>query len=341
MQTMKNIIKAIIPYTPWLLLLLGIDGFAAILLWIADAEAFYSMLMMIILATALLFLVVCYVLIHLDRKKEQAFFSFLSDPDKYHEELLLETVSLNQKEDIRLLGQNLREMQIAYAKLQTQLYEYEEYVESWAHETKTPLSLLTLLLGNRRDELSQTISFKLDYIRNHMQESVDQMLFYARLKGAKKDYLFESIHIGTCIENVLEEYRPLLEEKQFQIQFCLSDDTVYSDRRGLNFLLGQIVSNSIKYCEKKPELSFNASMQDNCYVLNIRDNGIGVRGCDLPYIFEKGFTGNSGDEKKKATGMGLYLAKEIAKELNITLNANSKWGQGFEMQISFPIVHEK
>lgn len=335
---MKHSSKVITQYIPWFFLLLGIDAFAALLLWIADVQAFYAMIVVIVLATVLLFIGVCSVLVHLERKREQAFLDFLYNPDEYHEELLLKSVSLAQKEYIVLLGKNLRGKQIAYTELQTQLNDYEEYVESWAHETKTPLSLLTLLLDNRRDELSAAVSFKLDYIRNHIQESVDQMLFYARLKGTRKDYLFEHIPIRTCIEEVLENYKPLLEEKQFQVRLCVSDDTVYSDRRGLYFLLGQIISNSIKYCGTEPKLVFESYQREGCYVLSITDNGIGVRSCDLPYIFEKGFTGDPGEGRKRATGMGLYLAKEIAKELNITLNANSEWGQGFEMQIAFPVV---
>lgn len=63
-----------------------------------------------------------------------------------------------------------------------------------------------------------------------------------------------------------------------------------------------------------------------------------MRNCDLPYIFEKGFTGDYGEGRNKATGMGLYLAREIAKELNISLQVNSEWGKGFEIQISFPVV---
>lgn len=335
---MKHIRKALLQYMPWLLLLLGIDLFAALLLWLADVQAFYAMLIVIIMVTVLLFSLVCLVLLRLERKREQAFLAFLSNPDEYHEELLVETVNAAQRDHIRQLGKYLRDRQLAYAKLQTQLNDYEEYVESWAHETKTPLSLLTLLLDNRRDELSPNVNFKLDYIRNRIQESVDQMLFYARLHGARKDYLFEHICIRGCIGDVLEDYKPLLEEKRFQIRLALSEDKVYSDRRGLYFLLGQIISNSIKYCSEEPELCFSSLQKDGCYVLSIKDNGIGVRSCDLPYIFEKGFTGNPGEGRKKATGMGLYLAKEIAKDLNITLDAESEWGQGFEMRISFPVV---
>lgn len=335
---MKQRMEIIRPYIPWLLLLFTVDVFAALLLWIADVQAFYAMVVVIVLATVLLFSLVLCVIIHREQKKEQAFVAFLSNPDAYHEELLLGIVSVTEQESIRLLGKILRDKQLAYASLETQLADYEEYVESWAHETKTPLSLLTLLLDNRRDELPSPINFRLDYIRNRMQESVDQMLFYARVKSARKDYLFEHIPVRTCIEVLLEDYGPLLEEKQFQILLSLADDTVYSDRRGLSFLIGQVISNSIKYCGKEPELCFSSFQRDGCYVLSIKDNGIGVRSCDLPYIFEKGFTGDSGDGRKKATGMGLYLAKEIAKELNVTLNASSEWGQGFEMQISFPVI---
>lgn len=338
---MKHVVKSLLQYIPWLLLLLGIDLFAALLLWLADAQAFYAMMIVITLATVLLFSLVCGILIHGERKKEQAFYAFLHNPDEYHEKLLLETVSPAQRELIQQLGKNLRDRQVAYARLQTQCNDYEEYVESWAHETKTPLSLLTLLLDNRREELPPAVGFKLDHIRNRMQESVDQMLFYARIKSARKDYLFEHIRIRTCIQDVLEDYRPLLDEKQFHTQLCLSDDTVYSDRRGLYFLLGQLVSNSIKYCCERPELCFSFFQEDGCHVLRIRDNGIGVRSCDLPYIFEKGFTGDSGESRKRATGMGLYLAKEIAEALNITLSADSEWGKGFEMQLFFPVVCEK
>ncbi len=323
----KNFVKHTMQYAPWLLLLFGVDAFGALLLWLADVQAFYALLAAALLATALLFLMVCLGLSRLEGKREQAFLEFLSDPDEYHEEAMLKTLGMAQREYISLLGRKLR--------------DNEEYVESWAHETKTPLSLLTLLLDNRREELPQAVAFKLDYARNRIQESIGQMLFYARLKGTQKDYLFEPVHLCLCMEEVLEDYKPLLEEKRFQVHLHGLEGTVYSDRRGLSFLFGQIVSNSIKYCGKDPELWAESFQKEGRTVVSIRDNGIGAAGCDLPYIFEKGFTGSSGEGRKKATGMGLYLAKGIAKELNITLDADSKKGQGFEMQVSFPVVNLK
>lgn len=196
----------------------------------------------------------------------------------------------------------------------------------------------TLVLDNRRDTLPEAVGFKLDYARNRMQAFIDQMLYYARLRGARRDYRFERLTLRSCIDEVLDDYRPLLEEKGFRVEIRLADETVFTDRRGLCFLLGQLVSNSVKYTSDAPVLTFSLTCSAAETVLTVRDNGPGVRACDLPYVFEKGFTGDSGHEKSKATGMGLYLAREIAKELGLTLSAASDWGAGFAVCISFPVV---
>ncbi len=336
---MKHKFQMIQPYLPWLILLLGVDGFAVLLLWIADVQAFYASILVILLFTVLLFSTLCYLLLQLSQKRSQAFLEFLENPEQYQEELLSKLSSTLEKDAIRKLGKALRDRHLDYCQLKGQLDDYEEYIELWAHETKTPLSLLTLVLDNRKEDLPAAVSFKLEYIRNQMQECVDQMLFYARLKGARKDYLFEPVSIRFCVEEVLEDYKPLLVEKQFQFHVCIADpDTVYADRRGLRFLIGQIVSNAVKYCCRQPELTITFSKEEHLTVLCIKDNGKGVRSCDLPYIFEKGFTGDSGEVRNKATGMGLYLAQEIAKEMNVSLHAESEWGKGFNMQISFPVI---
>ena len=171
-----------------------------------------------------------------------------------------------------------------------------------------------------------------------MQEFIDQMLYYARLKSARKDYLFERFPLLPCIREILEDYRPLLEEKQFRITLPSAEAHVYTDRRGLLFLIRQLVSNSVKYSARSPALRFDYREDASGCRLDIRDNGTGVKACDLPYIFEKGFTGDSGENRKRATGMGLYLAAEIAREIGLSLEASSQWGQGFEIRISFPKV---
>ena len=327
-------------YLPWLGLLLGVDALAALLLWLADARAFAAMTAVIVLATVFLFAGVCAVLCARSKRREQAFTAFLTTPDAAHEQALCRLLSPAESRSAHLLGETLRAQQQTIAQLQAQMDDYENYVELWAHEVKTPLALLTLVLDNRRDALPEAVGFKLDYVRNRMQAFIDQMLYYARLRGARRDYRFERLTLRGCIDEVLDDYRPLLEEKGFRVEIRPTDETVFADRRGLCFLLGQVVSNSVKYALDAPVLTFSLENGGTATVLSIRYNGPGVRACDLPYVFEKGFTGDSGHEKNKATGMGLYLAREVAKDLGLTLTAASDWGAGFAVRVSFPVVEE-
>lgn len=326
----------------WLLLLFTVDALAATLLWIADIQAFQAMLGSIILASVLLFAGVFALNCYHDRKKKQAFCAFLNNPDEFQEENLLKLCSEAEGDMIRLLAQMLQNKEDETQKLLTRVSDYEEYVETWAHETKTPLSLLTLLLDNHREDFSEAMGFKLDFVRNRIQESVNQMLFYARLKGVKKDYLFEAVDLNEAVEEVLEDYRPLLEEKQVALMRQIPEIQVYCDKRGLIFLLCQLLSNAVKYskADAQAHIELTAVEEEKWYTLSIRDNGRGVQPCDLPYIFEKGFTGDSQDGRRKATGMGLYLARAMAGDLNISLEARSQWMQGFEMLLHFPKAHK-
>lgn len=339
MKRSWNIVKQ---YGPWLILLLCLDGFAALLLWLADVAAFRALTAVVLLASFLLAASALGAAGYRAVRREQVFLEFLNSPDSRREETLVRLAGPMQTEAVRILGKTLREKESRCVQAASRAEDYEEYVESWAHEIKTPLSLLTLVLDNRREELPDSVAFKLDTVRSRVQESVDQMLYYARLKSTHKDYLFEQVDIRGCVEEVLGDYRMLLEEKRFDIAFPEAagpaEEKVYADRRGLCFLLSQIISNAVKYSGEKPELEIRFLSSACDRTLLIRNSGMGVRSCDLPHIFEKGFTGGSGEGRKRATGMGLYLARGIAREMNLELEAESEWGKGFEMRVIFPVV---
>ena len=327
---MRNRLLYLSRYLPWLLLLLGLDTVSALLLWLSEAEDFGVLVPLILLGTVLLFFVTAFVLIRVEQKRENAFHAFLNNPDLINEENLIRTVSASKRESVRLLGTVLREKDLACSRAKAAAEDYEEYVEAWAHETKTPLSLLTMVLDNQGKEIPAPAAFKLEYVRSRLQEYISQILYYARLKSGRKDYLFEYVDLNDCIGEVLEDYSLLLKEKNFKITVQVPELSVYTDRRGIEFLLGQIVSNT--------ELKITLEQSETEDVLRIQDNGIGVKECDLPYIFEKGFTGDSENSGKKATGMGLYLSKKMADDLKLGLEATSERGAGFEMAIRFPRV---
>ena len=338
---MRNRLLYLCRYLPWLALLLVVDAVSALLLWLSEAEAFGALIPLIMLGTVLLFSVTALVLSRVEQKRENAFRAFLNNPDLINEENLIRSVSASDRENVRLLGTVLREKDAVCSRAKASAEDYEEYVETWAHETKTPLSLLTMVLDNQGDELPASAAFKLEYVRSRLQEHISQILYYARLKSGRKDYLFEPVDLNDCVSEVLEDYSLLLKEKNFRITVHVSEISAFTDRRGMSFLLGQIISNAVKYSDSRksqPELAISLEQLETEDVLRICDNGVGVKECDFPYIFEKGFTGNPADTGKKATGMGLYLCGKMADDLGLGLEARSQSGKGFEMSIRFPKV---
>ena len=114
------------------------------------------------------------------------------------------------------------------------------------------------------------------------------------------------------------------------------DYTVYADEKWLDFIIGQIIANSIKYKEDALTLWFSASENQENIILSIKDNGIGISESDLGRVFEKGFTGENGRAFAKSTGIGLYLCKELCNKMYLGLEAQSTVGNGTTIHITFP-----
>ena len=331
---MKHNLKYLASYLPWLLVLLAFDLFTAVLLWLSDVRMFQALILLYILATVLLFFILSFLLIRKERKKAAAYKSFIANPKIDTELELLNLSSASEKESIEKIADTLYQKQAQIGKLNSLLAEYEDYVEKWAHEIKLPLSLLSLLLDNQSDQLPKDTTFKLDYVKNQIQGNVSLILFYYRVKSEKNDFLFEDLDLQECIQDLLENFDPLLKEKKFTIKVENIQGICYTDQRSFEFILSQILANSIKYSSDKPELNIYISKDKGRTSLIIRDNGCGVKACDFPHIFEKGFTGDSGDTRKKSTGMGLYLVKQLADALKIEITVKSEWTQGFEISLS-------
>ncbi len=329
---MKKFLEVFRANLVWFIALVLFDAFFAFALWVTSVDAFSKIIVALILFSIMMFILISiYIKVRTERRKK-AFRKMLSEPDVKNKDAFIYVMGPLYKDSIELLYKDIIRYQQTINELESRTADYEEYVEAWTHEAKTPIALLTLLMDNNK--LGDNVDYKLEYVRCRLNESVEQMLQYSRIKSARNDYLLEKLSVGKIVKEVLEDYEPLLDEKDFMIINKVKDQEFFADKRGLKFMLGQFVSNSIKYSGDEPELVFE--FEEN--TLKIRDNGIGVKQSDLPYIFEKGFTGNTGDYRGKATGMGLYIAKKIAENMNLEINATSPSEGGFEISVVFPVV---
>ncbi|MBS4535217.1 sensor histidine kinase [Clostridium sp. D2Q-14] len=328
----------------WILILCMGNVFFIFLAWVAYPETF-ELLVGIMIVFSIGSIVFGIMLEwKRQRRRDEVFYNFFREPSLEHESELLESTGKLHKEKINYLGNKLWELnnQLDEAKLQS--IEYEEFIESWVHEIKAPVSLANLVLENRKEEMSELVYQRLEHARIKISDNVEQILFYARLQASHVDYCLERISLNSCCKDVLLELQALLDEKEVKVIFQMEDVPIVSDKKALQFIFTQIFVNGAKYSNEKIDsfiwLKTGFDSIKNRYYLRISDNGIGVRLSDLPFICDKGFTGNN-PNRKQSTGIGLYLVKKLCDELQIEIEVESEYGKGFTIQLLFPIIDYK
>ena len=203
------------------------------------------------------------------------------------------------------------------SNLKTKQEDFKEYIELWIHEVKLPLASLTLI--NRKDK---------NTLRElkRIEDDVEQILYYVRCENANNDYLIKEWNLDTIIKNVaLRNKDDLLAlDIDFKVDNC--NLKVLTDSKWLEFIINQIVSNSIKYKKDKDSIIEIIGKDFDDYVtITIYDNGKGICKSDLPRVFNKTFTGNNGRTlSSKSTGMGLYLCRELCEKLGHKIEIDSK-----------------
>lgn len=334
-------------YGIFLIVLLVMDVFTGGFLWLMDARSFGVLFLLFLGVSILLFVVGVGLHIRKERRQQQQLqktFLNISDNRELTPE---ETERWKQMpSDKRAVYEfaydRIRELEQREQQLMQEKKEYEDYIEAWAHEIKIPLSLVTLILENRKEDMSASVYKKMDYSNRKMQEYVTQILYYARLKAVHKDYVLNEICLQTVCEEVLEEYTAYEDGKAIEWRNRVGSEVVLTDCKGLYFILEQILNNACKYIDPKKEHSYieMTSYQEGDMIwLQISDNGLGAEEGELPFLFDKGFTGKTVIGQAKATGMGLYLVGEMAKDLSLQLDVESKVGEGFQIRMGFPVIY--
>lgn len=211
--------------------------------------------------------------------------------------------------------------------------DFKEYVEMWIHEVKIPLSSILLTINNHKKDAILKIRSNV----KRLEDYVDQVLYYVRQEFAEKDYMIKKVNLASIIKNVgLKNMDDLLEEK---IEFKVSnvDTYVFTDSKWLEFIIGQIINNSIKYKRNIKSSFIKIYTEENKTktTLVIEDNGIGIPESDIKQVFNKSFTGENGRTRSKSTGMGLYIAKSLCEKMGHEISIESEINKYTKVTISF------
>lgn len=246
----------------------------------------------------------------------------VSPPGFYEGNILYEALKLSNKA-----------MNDQIAVYKNSMEEYREYIESWVHEIKTPIASGMLIVENNQSNAVKSIGEEIEKI----DAFVEQALFYSRSSGVEKDYIIKEQSLRELVLSAVRRNSKALIQNKVLVEVEDFDFTVYTDSKWIDFILNQIISNSVKYKSENPKIKFGAERIDTNVSLFIEDNGIGISQKDVGRVFEKGFTGENGRKFKKSTGIGLYLCKKLCGKLGLSISISSKEGEWTLVGIVFPM----
>lgn len=200
--------------------------------------------------------------------------------------------------------------------------DLSDYYTIWAHQIKTPIAAARLLLQSGEydsDEMSEQIQ--------KIEEYTEMAMCYARLSSESTDFVIREYSIDELVKKTILKFSSMFIRKELTLSIKPSGLTVVSDEKWLGFVIGQVISNALKYTN-----SGGVEIYAEGNFLCIKDTGIGISPEDMPRIFEKGYTGLNGRIDDKASGIGLYLCDKICRKLGHKITAESS-GNGTVIKI--------
>ena len=211
------------------------------------------------------------------------------------------------------------------SNMNARYHDMTEYYTVWAHQIKTPIAAIRLALQNEDTPLSRRLTGEVGRVEQYVQMA----LTYLRLGSDSSDYVIRSCALDDIVRPAVRRFAGEFIQRKIQLNYQMLNYTVITDEKWLGFVVEQVLSNALKYT---PQGSVSIYMEPEG-VLCIRDTGIGIAPEDLPRVFEKGYPGYIGRSHRKASGLGLYLCREILTRLGHSVSAESQVDHGTTIRI--------
>ena len=170
--------------------------------------------------------------------KKYLILEMLNKPNFYEGELFYQILYDINKSMI----ENVKEYNLS-------ITDFKEYVEMWIHEVKIPIASLTLISHNHQNEIDKKYIEQIRKLDNY----IDQILYFVRSENVEKDYIIKEKKLQEIIKNVALKNKDDLLENAVRLDVDVHNEKVLTDSKWLEFILNQIINNSIKYKRKNTE----------------------------------------------------------------------------------------
>lgn len=303
----------------FIMVLYWLDGFRNL------DTAIYSFVISILLTSA--FLGSRYI------KRHRYYKKITENPDSMEHMLQKEGRSPEQIQAERYLQKLYKVYQNEAQALYASQNRHLQFMNQWVHQMKTPISVIQLLVQNPDELDKKSVSEEVD----RLKASLDTVLMNARLDTFEQDMQIEQINLHVLATEIITENKRLFISKQvYPVINVDKKFFVATDRKWMKFILGQLLTNAVKYTfEKDKKVYISAAYDASDIRLSIRDEGLGIPATDLGRVTKAFFTGENGRKTAESTGMGLYIAKEVCSKLGHELTIESAVGQGTTVSILF------
>ena len=227
-------------------------------------------------------------------------------------------------DELENLDKKYKDLLLAYNDIEGDL---RDFYGLWIHEIKTPIAENKLILDGPNPDL--------DLLRKNnkrIEDYLNILLGFVRYNSKTNDYVFKEVRIAPIVKEIIREKSYDFISKKISLDVGDLGFMTVSDEKWLGFIIGQLLNNALKYTPEAGKIKI-------CFEKNfliIEDNGIGIKGTDLPRVFEMGYTGENGRKLGSSTGLGLYLVKSIGKDLNLDIKIESEEGKFTKIMINFP-----
>lgn len=238
--------------------------------------------------------------------------------------------------EVQLIKDILRlkdaEMEGKVEEVKVLLDEVNDYIVKWIHEIKIPIAVCELIADKMEEiDVSEELRLEIDRIKF----LINQVLYTSRASSFSEDLQISEINMDRVVKDVVKRNVSFFMAKNIDVKLENINFNVMTDEKWLAYIIDQIINNACKYVSKGGRVHIYAAEDERMVRLYIRDNGMGIKEKDIKRIFDKGFTGENGRGVAKSTGMGLYLSKKMAHQLNHDLSVDSKEGISTEFTICF------
>lgn len=238
-------------------------------------------------------------------------------------------VMYEKLDELRLTHQ--RELDKESQKTRENLDELTRFI----HDMKMPVTTMKLMI----DDLSGAEQHKLSTEWTRLNSMLNEVLYLKRLPNIKNDLYIEQINLADLLNASIKKLRDICMQKNIGFDIKLHEPEVHTDRKWMQFVLDQIITNSVKYSEDN-DIVISGQVIKKQMILTVTDYGRGIKEKDIARIFESGFTSTSDHDDDQSTGMGLYLTKEVCDVLGINIDVQSVYGEYTKVTLTFNQANE-